>query len=446
MRPEADLASQAAAQASTRKILGLAWPALVVLAATPLYLLLDTAVVGRLGASQLAALAAGATVLGTVTTQLTFLSYGTTARAARLFGAGRKADALYEGVQATWVALAVGALLTGGIFAAAPQIMDWLAHDPAVAASATQWMRVACGSIIPALITMAGNGWLRGMSNTRLALLFTLAGVIPMAVTVPWAVHHFGLVGSAYANVLGEWIIAICFLAALIIRWRALGDARTWKPQWSVIKPQLAMGKDLIVRSLSFQIAFVSAAAVAARIGPASLAAHQVLLQLWNFLTLVLDSMAIAAQALVGGALGAKSAPLARAVGNKVLRFSVAVSVLLAGLLAAGAYALPRLFTQDQDVLNAMRAPWWMLIVLVLLGGVVFALDGVLLGAADVAFLRNATVLSVVAGFIPLVWLSLAFGWGLTGVWCGLLAFISLRLIAVVWRYRGSTWLTVSVR
>lgn len=430
---------------SARKILGLAWPALVVLAATPLYLLFDTAVVGRLGAEDLAALAAGATVLGTVTTQLTFLSYGTTARSARLFGAGRRADAIYEGVQATWVAVAVGAALATVVFIAAPTIMGWLAHDAHVAEKATSWMRVTCASIIPALVTMAGNGWLRGMSNTRLPLVFTLAGVIPMALTVPWAVNRYGLVGSAYANVLGECIIGVCFLGALVVAWRRQGDGRSMAPRWSIIRPQLKMGRDLIARSLSFQVAFLSAAAVAGRMGPASLAAHQVLLQLWNFLTLVLDSVAIAAQALVGAALGAKSAANARSVARQVLRFSVGASAILAVGLALGATVIPRVFTFDTEVLRAMGTPWWLLVVLVVLGGVVFALDGVLLGAADVTFLRNATILAVVSGFIPLVWLSLAFGWGLTGVWCGLLAFIGVRLAAVWWRYRGDEWLSPAV-
>ncbi|MBC2681740.1 MATE family efflux transporter [Corynebacterium anserum] len=432
--------SHQAVRADARSIVSLAGPALVVLAATPLYLLLDTAVVGRLGAEDLAALAAGATVLGTVTTQLTFLSYGTTARAARLFGAGKKSAALYEGVQATWVAVFVGVVLAGVVFAFTPQIMGWLTSNEIVAHKATTWMRVTCASIVPALVTMAGNGWLRGMSNTRLPLYFTLAGVIPMAIAVPIFVHNYGLAGSAYANVLGEWIIGALFLGALCLHWRRAGDGRVMRPDWSVIKPQLQMGRDLVVRSLSFQVAFLSAAAVAGRMGSASLAAHQILLQLWNFLCLLLDSVAIAAQALVGAALGAQSVVAARRVALQVVRFSVAASVVLAVTLAVGAEVFPRWFTPDERVLAAMATPWWMLIVLVVMGGVVFALDGVLLGASDVSFLRNATVCAVVVGFIPVVWLSLIFDWGLSGVWCGLLAFIFVRLLAVWWRYRSDAW------
>lgn len=431
----------AGVRADTRTILGLAWPALAVLSATPLYLLWDTAVVGRLGAAELAALAAGATVLAQVTVQLTFLSYGTTARAARKFGAGDRTGAVSEGIQASWVAVAVGSVLAVLVAVFASPVTSWLTGgSPYVAEEAARWLRVTSLSVIPALLTMAGNGWLRGMANTRAPLFFTLAGVLPMIVTVPWAVDRYGLVGSAYANVLGEFITATCFVVAAVVTWWREGDGRSLRPDWSVIRPQLVMGRDLVLRSLSFQVAFVSAAAVAGRMGDSSLAAHQVMLQLWNFLTLVLDSVAIAAQALVGAALGSSSVRAAWQVGHRVLRFSVGAGVVLAGLLALGAFVVPGLFTDDEAVLEAISGPWWILVVMVGLGGVVFAIDGVLLGAGDVAFLRNATIVSVLAGFLPGVWLSFIFDLGLTGVWCGLLAFIVIRLAAVVWRYRGGKW------
>ncbi|WP_420099854.1 MATE family efflux transporter [Corynebacterium sp.] len=432
-------------RADTRTILGLAWPALAVLAATPLYLLWDTAVVGRLGASELAALAAGATVLAQVTVQLTFLSYGTTARAARKYGAGDTPGAVAEGIQASWVALGVGTVLAVLVAVFATPVTGWLtgasaADGTVVAEEAASWLRVTSLSVVPALLTMAGNGWLRGVANTRAPLYFTVAGVVPMVVTVPWAVDRYGLVGSAYANVLGEVITAACFVVAVVVTWRRVGDGRSVRPRWEVIRPQLSMGRDLILRSMSFQVAFVSAAAVAGRMGESSLAAHQVMLQLWNFLTLVLDSVAVAAQALVGAALGSASVGSAWRVGNRVLRFSVGAGLVLAGLLAAGAVAVPAIFTSDPAVLETMRGPWWILVAMVGLGGVVFAIDGVLLGAGDVAFLRTASIVSVLVGFLPGVWLSWIFDLGLTGVWCGLLAFIVIRLGAVVWRYRTGRW------
>lgn len=425
---------------SVRSIVALALPALLVLSATPLYLLWDTAVVGSLGSRQLASLAAGATVLGIVTTQLTFLSYGTTARAAQLAGAGRLADAVYEGVQASWVAVGVGSVLATVVWCSAPWVMGLFSQDPLVVAEATSWLRVAAVAVVPALLVLAGNGWLRGLGNTRLPMWLTLAGVIPMAVTVPWSVGRWGVVGSAYANVLGECLTAFGFVVVLWWTWRRVGDGRSLWPRWEVIRAQLLLGRDLILRSLSFQVTFVSAAVVAGSIAPAALAAHQVLLQLWNLVTLVLDAVAIAAQALVGAALGAGNVARARAVGWVVLRCSMVMAGAVAVVLWLGRGWFPRLFIDDAEVLAVIASPWMLLIVVTLLGGVVFAIDGVLLGAADVVFLRNATIVAALGGFLPLIWLSWLCDWGVTGIWWGLVAFVLLRLVAVVRRVRGAEW------
>ena len=423
---------------SARQIFALALPALGVLAATPLYLLLDTAVIGRLGAFELAALAIGTTVQSTVTTQLTFLSYGTTARASRLYGSGRRGDAVAEGVQATWVGLGVGLVIASLIWLFAGRIGLWLSGDAATAAAAEEWLHIAALAIPLTLVVMAGNGWLRGVQDTRRPLWFTLAGVIPGAILIPVLVGEFGLPGSAMANVAGVAVTAVCFLVALAREHRG-----RWRPDWSIIRRQLVMGRDLILRSLSFQVAFVSAAAVAARFGTSSLAAHQIMLQLWNFITLVLDSLAIAAQALTGAALGRGTVDVAKQVGQRVTVYSLLFAGALGAVFAAGAGVIPRLFTGDATVLGTIAGPWWLMIVMIVLGGVVFALDGVLLGAGDAAFLRTITIASVVLGFLPGVWIAYAVGGGLTGIWLGLLAFIVIRLIAVVWRFRSMAWAVV---
>ncbi|GAB3941239.1 MATE family efflux transporter [Corynebacterium tapiri] len=419
-------------------ILRLALPALGVLAAMPLYLLLDTAVVGRLGAAQLAALAAGTAVQSTVTTQLTFLSYGTTARSSRLFGAGKREAAVAEGVHATWLGLAVGCVLAILVWIFAGPIAGALTPEDEVARSAARWMRVAALAIPFSLVVMAGNGWMRGIQDTRRPLIFVLAGLIPGAIAVVVLVNAYGLVGSAMANVLGMAISAILFVWCL-----AREHSGSWRPELRIIGRQLVMGRDLIARSLSFQVAFLSAAAVAARFGAPPLAAHQIMLQLWNFLTLVLDSLAIAAQTLTGAALGKGSVDKARITGVRVTLYSTVFAVALAGVFALGAGVIPRLFTNDAAVLSALATPWWVLIGLILMGGVVFALDGVLLGAGDAAFLRTISIGSVLLGFLPGVWLSYALGGGLTGVWLGLGAFIALRLIAVVWRFQSMKWAVV---
>lgn len=416
-------------------ILRLALPALGVLAATPLYLLFDTAVVGTLGAASLAALGAGTTIYAQVTTQLTFLSYGTTARSARLFGAGKKKEAVAEGVQATWLALFVGTVLAVTIFLGAPQFTFWLSGSSEVSSAATSWLRVTAAGIPLVLIIMAGNGWLRGVQNTRLPLLFTLSGIFPGMVLVPILVGRYGLVGSAWANIVGITITSFLFIACLFRMHEG-----SIQPNWSIMRSQLTLGRDLILRSLSFQISFLSAAAVAGRFGPESLAAHQVLLQLWSFLTLVLDSLAIAGQMLTGAALGAKDVVRARRVGQVSVLYSTMFGVALAVIFAAGFQVIPGIFTSDEGVLQEISGPWWQLVLMIVLGGVVFAFDGVLLGAADAAYLRTVSLLSVLVGFLPGVWLALFFQAGLVGVWWGLVSFISIRMIAGVWRFYSMKW------
>lgn len=426
---------------TARRVFGLAFPALGVLIAAPLYLLLDTAIVGRLGAIDLAALGAATTIQAQVTTQLTFLSYGTTSRSAQAYGAGRRRDAIAEGVQATWLALGVGVLLALIILFSAPTLTGWLAGDGEVAAEATLWLRVAGIGIPLILATMAGNGWMRGVQSTRLPLLFTVAGIGPSALLVPVLVNKYGIVGSAWANLVGETITALCFLGALIVQHKG-----SWRPNFAVMKSQLALGKNLILRSLLFQVSFVSAAGVAGRFGAHSLAAHQVMLQLWSLLTLVLDSLAIAAQSLIGAlvgsiAAGAASAKSAREAGEKILKLSVGLACGLAVVLGLSSHVLPRLFTQDEEVLSTMQPLWWIMIGMVVLGGAVFALDGVLLGAADAVFLRNATAVAALVGFLPAIWASLFFDWGMIGIWSGLALFIVIRLVAVIWRFYSGAWL-----
>lgn len=422
-------------EVTARSIFGLALPALGVLAAMPLYLLLDTAVVGRLGSFELAALGAGATVQSMLTTQLTFLSYGTTARSSRLFGQGKESAAIAEGVQATWAALAVGAVLAVGLWIFGSTIAQWLTGDPEVAAATANWLRVSACAIPLTLVIMAGNGWMRGIHNTRWPFYFTLIGVIPGALALPFLVSTLGLVGSAWANVLGMGLTASCFVLCLI---RA--HEGSWAPRGQVIARQLVLGRDLILRSLAFQVAFLSAAGVAARFGTNALAAHQIMLQLWNFLTLVLDSLAIAAQALIGAALGGRTVALARRTGLKITWYSTIFAMGLATVFAVFSGWIPRLFTQDAGVLETIMTPWWLLIIMIVLGGVLFAIDGVLLGAGDVAFLRTITIGAVLLGFLPGVWIAYLVDGGLAGIWCGLLAFIVFRTAAVVYRFYSMKW------
>ncbi|QFU92348.1 MATE family efflux transporter [Amycolatopsis sp. YIM 10] len=427
------------ARVPAKRVLGLAFPALGVLAAEPLYVLVDTAVVGHLGALPLAGLALGGVLLSQVSTQLTFLSYGTTSRTARLHGAGRRAEAVQEGVQATWLAIGVGlVLLLAGQLLAAP-VARGLAGDAEIAGEAVAWLRIALFGAPLILITMAGNGWMRGVQDAKRPLWYVLAGNGISAVLCPVLVYGagWGLEGSAIANVVAQVISAALFIRALV------KERVPLKPEFGVMRAQLVLGRDLVLRSFAFQACFLSAAAVASRTSTEAVGAHQVVLQLWTFLALVLDSVAIAAQSLVGAALGAGRRKEARGIAGQITRYGLIFGCVLCVVFAAVSQVLPKVFTTDAGVLAQIPHAWWFFVALQPIAGVVFALDGVLLGAGDAAFLRTATLLSAAAGFLPLIWLSLAFGWGLAGIWTGLTLFMLLRLASVVVRWRSGNWAVV---
>ncbi|MDT7769520.1 MAG: hypothetical protein QOI30_2530, partial [Mycobacterium sp.] len=385
-------------------------------------------------------LAIGGLILGMVGSQLTFLSYGTTARSARYFGGRDRVAAVEEGVQATWLALGLGALIVVVVQAAAVPLVFVIAGSDVIANAALPWLRIAVMGAPAILLSLAGNGWLRGVQDTVRPLRYVVAGFGLSALLCPLLVYgwlglpRLGLAGSAVANLAGQWLAAVLFGRAL------LAERVPLRLDRSVLRAQIVLGRDLLVRTVAFQACFVSAAAVAARFGAAAVAAHQVVLQLWSFLALVLDSLAIAAQALVGAALGAGDVALATATARRVTVSSAMAATGLAAVFAAGSCVLPELFTDDRSVLAQIAIPWWFLVAQLPFAGVVFALDGVLLGAGDAAFMRTATVVSALVGFLPSIWLSLVFGWGLAGIWSGLSMFIVLRLIFVGWRAVSGRW------
>jgi putative MATE family efflux protein len=424
-------------------VLSLALPALVVLAAEPLYLLVDTAVVGNLGTLPLGGLAVGGGLLAWAAALLNFLAYGTTARAARRAGAGDRAGAVAEGVQATWLALGLGLAVVVLFQLLAGPLTRALAGGPGgVAEAGEQWLRIAGLGAPLLLISLAGNGWLRGVQELRRPVRYVVAGSLVSLVLCPLLVHvaALGLIGSAVANVSGQAVTAALFLRAL------LREGGAWRPRPAAIRTQLVIGRDLLLRSAVLQLSFLVAAGVAARAGTAQLGAHQIALQLFFFLALVLDAYAIAAQTMVGQALGGHRPEEARATARRVALWGLGTGLLVAAVLIASRDLLLPLFTDDPAVLAQARVVWWFLAGMQPLAGVVFALDGVLMGAGDVGYLRTVTIGSALAGFLPLSLLAGPFSLGLAGVWTGLTLFIALRLVAVLVRVAGDQWLTAPVK
>ena len=426
---------------AARRILVLAVSAFVVLAAEPLYLLVDTAVVGHLGATPLAGLGVGGALMTLVLLLGTFLEYGTTSRAARWYGAGRRDAAVNEGVQAAWLALFIGVVAIGLGEAFAGPLTGLLAghRGSAVQTAAESWFRVAVVGMPGVMLVLGGNGWMRGVQETRQPVRIVLTANGVSAVLSPLLVYTagLGLRGSAIANVIGQAVGGVLFLRAL-----AVAGVRL-RPEWGVARRQLQVGRDLMLRNLGFQAAFLSATGVAARMGTAQVAAHQIALQLWEFAALVLDSFAIAAQSLVGAALGARDERAARHTAWQVAVYGLWAGIAFGAFLAAGWYLLPEAFTSSRPVLDQAHILWPWFVAMEPAAGVVFALDGVLIGAGDIRFMRTLTLVAALGAFVPINLAALHWRWGIGGVWAGLTAFIAVRLVGMLARARGSRWIVL---
>jgi len=429
-----------AADVSTRRLLGLAASAFVVLAAEPLYLLVDTAVVGHLGTTALAGLGIAGALMALLMLIGQFVEYGTTSRAARWYGADRRDAAVNEGVQASWLAVVIGlVVIAAGEVFAHPMIGLLAGSDAHVRHAAESWFRIAVVGVPGVLLVLAGNGWMRGVQETRQPVRIVLIANALSAAASPILVYpaHLGLEGSAIANVAAQVVGGALFVRALR---RATPNIR---PQWTVMRAQLVLGRDLVLRSAAFQVAFLSAAGVASRMGSAQIAAHQIGLQLWEFTALLLDSFAIAAQSLIGAALGGHDAKTARHMAGHIARYGLWAGCGFSALFAAGWVLVPEAFTSSSAVQHQAHLLWPWLIGMLPAAGVVFALDGVLIGAGDLAFMRTITIIAAVGAFAPLNLAALHWHWGIGGVWAGLTAFIVVRLVGMTARTRGSRWIVL---
>ena len=285
-----------------REIFALALPALGALAAEPTYVLVDTAIVGHLGTPQLAALAIAATLLSTAVTLFNFLTYGTTARVARLHGAGEVAGAGRLGAQALWLSLALGFGLLVLILILAVPAVALMGGEGETARMAVTYLRISALGVPFAMISLAGQGFLRGVGNLKTPLVILVVANAANAVLEVLFVYGFGwgLAGSAWGTVIAQVGMGLAF-----VYWLLGAPADSRRPSWRTMRPLLRVGGDIAVRTGALLLSFMLASAVAARMGEASLAAHQIAFGLFVFLALVLDAVAIAGQILVGRMLGA---------------------------------------------------------------------------------------------------------------------------------------------
>jgi len=422
-----------------REILRLAIPALGALAAEPLYVLADTGIVGHLGRPQIAALGLAGTVLSAAFTIFNFLTYGTTAVVARASGAGQHDRAARLAAQALWAALAIGLALLVVCEAVGGPLLRGLGGHGRSGHDALVYFRIAAVGLPAALVALAGQGYLRGVSNLRRPLVIVVASNVVNLVLEVLFVYgfHWGIAGSAAGTAIAQAGMGLAFVVELL---RPRASSR--RPSLREIRPFLRIGRHIFVRTTALIGSFVFAAAILARMGDAEIGAHQIAFQLYVFLALILDAIAIAGQVIVGRMLGAGDAHGAYESAARMIGWSALVGLAFALVLLPLGHALPRAFTGDHAVLAQAAKLWPLFALMQPLAGAVFALDGILIGASDTSYLMWS-MLAASAIFVAIASLSLALGWGIVGVWAGLDVLIAARLVLLGARFAGRRWAVV---
>lgn len=423
-----------------REIVALAVPAFGALVAEPLFVMADSAIVGHLGTAQLAGLGVASALLMTGVSVFVFLAYATTAAVARRVGAGDLQAAIRQGMDGIWLALLLGATVIAVVLPTAPYLVELFGASDTAAPYATTYLRISALGIPAMLVVLAATGVLRGLQDTKTPLYVAVAGFVANAALNAGLVYgaDLGIAGSAWGTVIAQFGMATAYLVVVVRGARQHGASL--RPDAAGIRACAQAGAPLLVRTLSLRAILMIATAVAARLGDADIAAHQIILSLWSLLAFALDAIAIAGQAIIGRYLGAGDAEGARAACRRMVEWGIAAGVTLGLLVVIARPLFLPLFTSDTLVKETALPALLMVALSQPICGVVFILDGVLMGAGDGPYLAWAMVLTL-AVFTPVALLVPVFGGGLTAVWAAMTLMMTVRMLTLWARARSGRWI-----
>uniref|UniRef100_UPI0040400203 MATE family efflux transporter n=1 Tax=Streptomyces sp. TG1A-60 TaxID=3129111 RepID=UPI0040400203 len=437
---QASATSRATRRQHDRDIVTLAVPAFGALVAEPLFLMVDTAIVGHLGTAQLAGLGVASALLVTAVSVFVFLAYATTAAVARRVGAGDLRAAIRQGMDGIWLALLLGAAVVTVVLPTAPDLVALFGSSDTAAPYATTYLRISALGIPAMLVVLAATGVLRGLQNTKTPLYVAGAGFVANGALNAVLVYGAGLgiAGSAWGTVIAQIGMAAAYLWVVIRGARRHGASL--RPDTAGIGASARAGVPLLVRTLSLRGILLIATAVAARLGDQDIAAHQIVLSLWSLLAFALDAIAVAGQAIIGRYLGAGDAQGAREACRRMVQWGIATGAVLGLLVIAARPLFIPLFTGDPAV-EAAALPALVVVALAQpICGIVFVLDGVLMGAGDGPYLARAMVLTL-AVFTPAALLVPSFSGGLTALWGAMTLMMATRMLTLWLRSRSGLWI-----
>lgn len=415
-------------------------PAFVALAAEPLYVLVDTAIVGHLGTFPLGGLGVAGTLLTVAFGLFNFLAYATTATVARRVGAGDERGAAAHGVAGVWLALGLGVSLTVvGLLVSGPAVELMGASDN-IAPYARTYLRISLLGAPLVLVALAGTGYLRGLQDTRTPLFIALgANLFNLGLELVLVYGlELGIAGSAWGTVVAQLGAALAYVVILHRNVRRAGASR--RPERRQLRQAAVIGAQLTVRTGTLLIVVTTTSAIAARLGDVEIAAHQITWQLWWFAALSLDAIAIAGQAIVGRALGAADPAGARAASRRMIQWGVGIGAVLGIVVIAAEPLVALAFTSDDAVRDLLFSVLLSIGIMQPLAGAVFVLDGILIGAGDSRYLAIAMTGAMLC-FMPFAIAVVVTGAPLAALWGAIWVFMVARLYGLARRYRRDDWL-----
>ncbi|MFF8578889.1 MATE family efflux transporter [Streptomyces albidoflavus] len=423
-----------------REIVALAVPAFGALVAEPLFVMADSAIIGHLGTAQLAGLAVASALLTTAVSIFVFLAYATTGAVARRVGAGELSAAIRQGMDGIWLALLLGAAVIAVVLPTAPALIDLFGASETAAPYAVTYLRISSFGIPAMLVVLAATGVLRGLQNTRTPLYVAIGGFVANAILNVVLVYGAGLgiAGSAWGTVIAQCGMAAVYLVVVVRGARKHGASL--RPDAAGIRASAQAGAPLLVRTLSLRAVLMIATAVAARLGDTEIAAHQIILSLWSLLAFAMDAIAIAGQAIIGRYLGAGDSAGAKAVCRRMVEWGIGSGIILGVLVIVSRPLFIPLFTSDGAVKDAALPALVVVALCQPLSGIVYVLDGVLMGAGDGPYLAWAMLLTL-AIFTPFALLIPSWGGGLTAVWGAMTLMMATRAVTLGLRTRSGRWL-----
>jgi len=428
------------ARALDRRILALALPTFATLVSEPLLLLADSAIVGHLGTAPLAALGLASNVLNVLVGLSIFLAYSTTGTVARRLGAGDRLAALSGGIDGLVLAVGVGVVLAAGLELALPWLVGLYGTKPDVAALALTYLRVAALGLPSVLVLLAGTGVLRGLQDARTPLAVVVAANLANIALNVTLVHGVGLgiAGSALGTLIAQTGAAAVVVVVVVRRSRAAGAVIAIRP--AGVRAVARTGGWLVVRTALLQAAVTTNTVIAAALGAVTLAAHQVVGGLWTLLAFALDAVAIAGQALIGSALGGGDVALGRALTRRMLGWGLVSGLAFGLVLVLARTAYTGLFTPDPEVARLVGRVVLVVALQAPLAGLVYVLDGILIGAGDARYLALAGAISL-AAYLPVALVVHHLGLGLVWVWASYAVLMVARAVTLGLRARGSAWI-----